>query len=372
MYKICTVVGTRPEIIKLSAVIKLLDEVAEHTLVHTGQHYDYSLNQVFFDDLGLRAPHVYLGANGASAIDTISQVLSKFDDFLSEKQFDCILVYGDTNSCLCAYAAKRRKIPIFHMEAGNRCFDARVPEEINRKIIDHLADVNMVITEHARRNLLSEGIPSDSIFKVGSSMPQVLTDLLPKICKSEVLTRLNIAKDSYVLLSIHREENIENPIYLSELVMLMKELTKTKKVVFSTHPKTRRLLESHMEVLNSEITSQKLLLSEPFGFIDYIQLQMNAYCTISDSGTVVEESNILSFPAVTIRDSFERPEGLDCGSIIVSHWNCSAVLDAVKLSRQNVSYESADGYSARNVAHTVTKIIYSMIDKVRKKTYFKH
>lgn len=368
MYKVCTVVGTRPEIIKLSAVIKTLDEFTDHTLVHTGQHYDYSLSQVFFEDLGIRHPNYYLEAKGSSGIDTVTKSISKFDELLKDNEFDCVLVYGDTNSCLCTYAAKRRKIPIFHMEAGNRCFDARVPEEINRKIIDHLADINMVVSENARRNLLREGLNPEFIFKVGSSMPQVLAGLKDK--ESEILSRLGLFPKDYTVLSIHREESIENPKYVKELALLIENLSSEKTVVLSAHPKTKRLLGPYMDGLNSLIQSKKLILSEPFGFVDYIELQKNAYCVVSDSGTIMEESSILGFPSVTIRDSYERPEGMDEGTTIVSFWNCSRILDAVHICvATKESRQVVPDYKGDAVAEKVLKIIHSMIDKINTKTY---
>jgi UDP-N-acetylglucosamine 2-epimerase (non-hydrolysing) len=369
MYNVCTVVGTRPEIIKLSSVIKLLDQFTNQTLVHTGQHYDYALNDVFFEDLGIRKPNIYLDAKGHSGIDTVAQSISKFDKLLEDNDFDCVLVYGDTNSCLCTYAAKRRKIPIFHMEAGNRCFDARVPEEVNRKIIDHLADVNMVISEHARRNLLNEGLPPEYVFKVGSSMPQVLGSLKGK--ESSVLSTLKLSAKDYVVLSIHREENIENPTYIKELVKLLEQLVRQKTVVFSTHPKTRNLLGPYRDIIEMLLKKKRLILSEPFGFVDYIELQKKAYCTISDSGTIMEESSLLGFPAVTIRDSYERPEGMDEGVMIVSHWDCDKILEAVQIcvSTERCRQVVPD-YERDAVAEKVVKIVHSMIDKVKRKVYF--
>tara|TARA_B100000900_G_C20600470_1_gene725322 strand:- start:3996 stop:5108 length:1113 start_codon:yes stop_codon:yes gene_type:complete len=368
MYNVCTVVGTRPEIIKLSSVIKLLDRFTNQTLVHTGQHYDYTLNEVFFDDLGIRQPNFYLDAKGHSGIDTVAQSISKFDKLLEDNKFDCVLVYGDTNSCLCTYAAKRRKIPIFHMEAGNRCFDARVPEEVNRKIIDHLADVNMVISEHARRNLLNEGLHPEFVFKVGSSMPQVLNSLKDK--NSSVLSTLNLRVEDYVVLSIHREENIENPTYVKELVELLEQLARQKIVVFSTHPKTRKLLEPYKDTIKMLLKKERLILSEPFGFVDYIELQKKAYCTVSDSGTIMEESSLLGFPAVTIRDSYERPEGMDEGVTIVSHWDCEHILNAIQICVYTKHVRRVvEDYQGNAVAEKVLKIINSMIDKVNKKVY---
>lgn len=371
MYKICTVVGTRPEIIKLSSVIKLLDQYTNQTIIHTGQHYDYELNKIFFNDLDIREPDFYLNAKGQGAIQTIGNAISKFDELLETTQFDAILIYGDTNSALCAYPAKRRKIPIFHMEAGNRCFDQRVPEEINRKIIDHISDVNMVITEHARRNLIAEGINPEYIFKVGSSMPQVIQENRSKT--SIGLKTLSIRPLQYIVLSIHREENIEKIEYIDELVKLIHMLCKDRKVIFSTHPKTRSMLKDHQPKLDKLIEQNKLVLSKPFGFVDYLELQKYSYCTISDSGTIMEESSLLGFPAITIRDSFERPEGMDEGTMIVSCWEAETILDAVnicvKTSGKRVPVED---YLGNDVAQKVLKIIHSMIDKVNRKIYYKN
>jgi UDP-N-acetylglucosamine 2-epimerase len=378
MYKVVTIVGTRPEIIKLSSVIKLLDEFTDHTLIHTGQHYDYSLNEVFFKDLGLREPDVYLNAvydkEKDSGVTIAANCIREFEAYLKEfhggqhPNIDCILVYGDTNSSLCAYAAKRRKIPIFHMEAGNRCFDAIVPEEINRKIIDHLADVNMVISEHARSNLIREGLPSEFIFKVGSSMPQVLASLENK--RSEILSELNLKSKDYIVLSIHREENIGFHNF-TVLVDLIVDLAKERSVVLSAHPRTKDFLSSFDRELKSVIDNGRLIISAPFGFIDYIELQKNAYCTISDSGTIMEESSLLNFPAVTIRKSYERPEGMDEGVLVVSDWHKEAILQAVRVcvSTHN-SRKIVKDYQGDDVAQKVVKIILSMISKVNSKVYY--
>ena len=372
MMKVCTLVGTRPEIIKLSEVIKLLDRYTDHTLIHTGQHYDYELHQVFFEDLKLRSPDISLEASGSSAIETISQSLVKFDEILGSRNFDCVLVYGDTNSSLCTYAAKRRKIPIFHMEAGNRCFDERVPEEINRKIIDHLADVNLVITEHARRNLLSEGIHSQYVFKVGSSMAQVLAanNLLERD-RSGILYKLNLTRSAYYLLSIHREENIENPKYMHTLSRVVQKLSETFPVVMPMHPKTSNLFKKHYPALQDEIHARKIILAPPFGFVDYIALQRSSYCTLSDSGTIFEESDLLGFPAVTIRDSFERPEGLDNATLIVSDWNLENIQSAIQIAVETRNHsDSIDDYESFHTAQKVVKIIMSLTPKVRIQKYY--
>jgi len=368
MFKVMTIVGTRPEIIKMSEVIKMMDFVFEHTLVHTGQHYDYELSQVFFEDLGLRAPDIYLDvAQGLTAVQAVAQIFVSFEKVLEEHKPDAVLIYGDTNSCLCAYVAKRKQIPIFHMEAGNRCFDARVPEEVNRKIIDHLSDVNMTITEQARRNLISEGLPENRIFKVGSSMQQILNRHLGKIAASNVLEQLSITPQKYVLVSIHREENITNKGYMEKFYELLGGLRArfgVEHVVVSTHPRTRKALESYGEL-------DGVLMLRPFGFIDYMKLQTEAYCVISDSGTIMEESALWQFPAVTIRDSFERPEGMDAGVLIVCQWNVEQILKAVDVVR-SFRYENVvTDYWGNNVAQKVVAIVASHINQICTKTYYK-
>lgn len=369
MFKVMTIVGTRPEIIKLSEVIKSLDKVFEHVLVHTGQHYDYELSQVFFEDLGLRAPDIYLDvAHGQTAVQAIAQIFVAFEQVLDKHRPDAVLIYGDTNSCLCAYVAKRKQIPIFHMEAGNRCFDARVPEEVNRKIIDHLSDVNMTITEQARRNLIAEGLPENRVFKVGSSMQQILNRNALKISESKVLQNLSLTSQKYVLVSIHREENITNRAYVEKLYELLGSLITrfdVEYVIVSTHPRTRKALESYGDL-------DRVLMLRPFGFIDYMKLQSDAYCVISDSGTIMEESALWQFPAVTIRDSFERPEGMDAGILIVCQWNVQQILNSVDIVRTFKYENNVTDYLANDVAQKVVVIIASHINQIKNKTYFKN
>lgn len=371
MYKVCTIVGTRPEIIKLSEVIKRLDSCTDHTLVHTGQHYDANLSAIFFKDLDLRQPDLYLEAEGDTPVAYIGDSLSKFDALLGKHEFDAVLVYGDTNSAICTYAAKRRKIPIFHMEAGNRCFDSRVPEEINRKIIDHLADVNLTITEHARRNLLREGLDPQFVYKVGSSMPEIFETHELKLKQSkDVLKELGLEPGSYYIVSIHREENTSNPEYLDTLASLLNTLLESKDVLMPMHPKTAALFAERASAL-VEKWRYHLRVTEPLGFIDFVSLQKEAACTISDSGTIFEESSILGFPAVTVRDSFERPEGLDGGGIIVCSWDVDKIVEAVSVvSEWNSLQREVPVYPGGSVSRRVVGLILSLIDKVKAKSYF--
>ncbi len=368
MFKVMTIVGTRPEIIKLSEVIKEMDRSFEHILVHTGQHYDYELSKVFFDDLGVRAPDVCLDVvQGSSAIQAISQIFISFEKVLDTYKPDAILVYGDTNSCLCAYVAKRKQIPIFHMEAGNRCFDARVPEEVNRKIIDHLADVNMTITEHARRNLLDEGLPTERIFKIGSSMQQVQMAHYLKITKASTLGVLGVVKEGYILVSIHREENTTNEAYMEcfhKMLCGLRERFNVSHVIVSTHPRTRKALEKFGEI-------EGVLMMPPFGFIDYMKLQIDAKCVISDSGTIAEESSLWGFSAVTIRDSMERPEILDAGGLIVTTWDVERIYKAVEIVSSVGKPFIIQDYNAGDVAQKVVFIIASQIHQIRNKVYYK-
>ena len=329
MLKVATIVGTRPELIKMSRVIAAFDEHTNHTLVHTGQNFDYELNQVFFDDLGIRRPDFFLGAAGKTAVDTIAQVLTKSDEVLEKVRPDALLLYGDTNSCLSVIAAKRRKIPVFHMEAGNRCFDQRVPEELNRKVVDHLSDVNMTLTEHARRYLLSEGLPADRIFKVGSHMQEVLDFFMPKIKASDATIRLGVTPGKFFLVSAHREENVDTPQNLRDLLDTLNGLVETYNydVIVSTHPRTRQRLEA----LGDAQANPRVHFLKPFGFFDYIKLQMDAACILSDSGTITEEASLLNLPAVTLRNAHERPEGMDEGVLIMTGLKRESVLDCVRV-----------------------------------------
>jgi len=374
MLKVMTIVGTRPELIKMSRVISELDKYTNHVLVHTGQNYDYELNQIFFDDLEIRKPDYFLEAAGANAAQTIAQVIAKSDEILQQEAPDAVMLYGDTNSCLAVLSAKRRKIPVFHMEAGNRCFDQRVPEELNRKVLDHLSDVNMVLTEHARRYLLAEGIRPDMIFKTGSHMPEVLNYYLPKINQSDVLTRLGLEPRKYFLISAHREENVDSPNVLADFLDTLNALVGEYEfpVIVSTHPRTRKRLEG----VENITLSDKILFSNPFGFLDYIQLQMQAFCVLSDSGTITEETSLLNLPAITIRNAHERPEGMDAGVLVMSGLKRDRVLDAVKLITTQFSESSkpildvAD-YANSNVSKQIVRIVLSYVDYVNRVVWSK-
>lgn len=362
--KVMTIVGTRPEIIRLSRVISLLDETVNHVLVHTGQNYDYELNQIFFEELELRKPDHFLNVDVSSLGATIGDIMRKSEEVLLKEKPDALLVLGDTNSCLAAYMAKRMHIPIYHMEAGNRCFDFNVPEEINRRVIDHIADFNLVYTEHARRHLLSEGLPHRRIYLTGSPMNEVLNYYLPKIEKSDILNRLSLKSDDYFLVSMHREENVDNPKNLKILLDTLIEISETfkKRVIISTHPRTKKRIESLTTSNQSQVTSHKSLeFLKPFGFFDYNKLQMNALCVISDSGTINEESSILNFPAITVRNSMERPEGLDTGSIILTGLNKDIIINSISLvlyeKEKGIKKESNADYKVNNTSMRVVKLI---------------
>ena len=350
--KIVTFLGTRPEIIRLSRVMPLLDQYTNHIIVHTGQNYDYELNEIFWKELELRKPDYFLDADTSSLGATIGDIFRKSEEVLKKEMPDAVLVLGDTNSCLAAYIAKRMHIPIYHMEAGNRCFDQNVPEETNRKIIDHIADFNLVYTEHARRHLLSEGLPHRRIYLTGSPMREVLDYYLPKINKSDILEKLNLEKNNYFVVSIHREENVDNQENLEQILETLNQIAESYQlpIIISTHPRTRKRIESlhpslithHSSLLtlhpspftanSSPITHHPLLrFHKPFGFIDYVQLQKNAKCVISDSGTISEESAILNFPAITIRNSMERPEAIDTGTIILTGFDHKTIMNSIKL-----------------------------------------
>lgn len=372
--KVLTIVGTRPEIIKLSRVICELDKFVDHVLVHTGQNYDYELNEIFFKDLEIRKPDYFLNSVGDSLAQTIGNIITNIDGVLLKEQPDAIVLLGDTNSCLSAIAAKRRKIPIFHLEAGNRCFDQRVPEEINRKIVDHLSDINLVYTEHARRYLLDEGFKPEMIIKTGSPMKEVLSYYRKQIDNSNVLIDLKLNKNEYFIVSSHREENVDNEVnFLNFLNSLNAIAIKFgKPVIVSTHPRTRKRLNEVKDLsLNGNI---KFL--NPLGFFDYIKIQQNSTCVISDSGTITEESSILNFPAVTIRQAHERPEGMDVGTLVMCGLESDKVINAINLVTSQHE-ENADNiklvedYNVDSVSTKVLRIIYSYTDYVNKKVWFK-
>lgn len=363
--KVLTVVGTRPEIIKLSLVIKELEDNVEHVLVHTGQNYDYELNQIFFNDLNIKKPDHFLEANEDTPAKTVGSVLLKIDPILEKEKPDALLIYGDTNSCLCAIAAKKRRIPIFHMEAGNRCFDPRVPEESNRKVIDHLSDINIVHSEHARRYLLDEGLHPERIFKSGSPMKEVLNFYSENIKSSKVLNDLKLKSQDYFLLSCHREENVDSESNFKNLLSTLDELTKkyNKKVIFSAHPRTRKKLEE----IGYTNKNKMIEIMKPLGFFDYMYLQVNAYCTLSDSGTITEESSILNFPAVTIRQAHERPEGMDELTVLMSDLYAEAVIRAIDFTVKNYQYrQPIEDYKADNVSKKTVGWILSYTDFVNR------
>lgn len=370
--KIITVVGTRPELIKMSLVIKELDKTFNHVLVHTGQNYDYELNQVFFEDLGIRRPDHFLEAAGVGAAETIANVIKSCDVLFQREAPAAILIYGDTNSGLAVIPAKRQKIPIFHMEAGNRCFDQRVPEEINRKIIDHLSDVNMVLTEHARRYLLAEGLPADRIFKVGSHLDEVLRYYRPKIDSSQILERLGLEPHRFFVVSAHREENVDSPQKLSALLSQLGELASTFQlpIIVSTHPRTRQRLEA----LGGPSVSDKVTFLPPFGFTDYVRLQLAAYCVLSDSGTIAEEASLLGLPAVCFRDAHERPEAIDAGNLVVCPLGQGRFTEAVRVARAGTegrSSASVADYEGGAVSSKVARIVFSYIEYINRVVWSK-
>ena len=369
MRKVMTLVGTRPELIKMSRVIAELDAQTQHILVHSGQNYDYELNQVFFDDLGIRKPDHFLNAAGANASKTIAEVISRTDDVLEAEQPEALLLYGDTNTCLAVIAAKRRKIPVFHMEAGNRCFDERVPEELNRKVLDHLSDINLVLSEHARRYLIAEGIRPETIIKTGSHMQEVLAHAMPKITASDVLRREGLEADQYFVVSAHREETVDTPAHLRELVSTLRAIAAEWKmpIIFSTHPRTRQRLEA----LGETDIDPLIRFMPPFGFNDYLKLQMESYCVLSDSGTITEEASLLNLPAVTIRNTHERPEGMDVGTLIMCGIRRDAVLDAIRVVRRQYdrthrAFPVVPDYDVRAVSGQIVRIVLSYIDYVNR------
>ncbi|MFY9687627.1 MAG: UDP-N-acetylglucosamine 2-epimerase (non-hydrolyzing) [Pseudolabrys sp.] len=366
--KVMTIVGTRPEIIRLSRVIAKLDQHCDHLLVHTGQNYDTELNEVFFRDLEIRAPDQFLGAAGESAAETIGKVIIEVDRILAKSRFDAVLVLGDTNSCLAVIPAKRRKVPIFHMEAGNRCFDQRVPEEINRRIIDHVADINLTYSSIAREYLLAEGLPADQVIKTGSPMYEVLSYYRPKIEQSDALARLGLKKHRYFLVSAHREENVDEESNIRRLVEVLNTIAARyqEPVVVSTHPRTRKRIEDYKIAFDPLVRPLK-----PFGFLDYVSLQTNARAVLSDSGTITEESSILNFPALNIREAHERPEGMEEGAVMMTGFSVDRILQGLRILDEQPRGEQrglsivAD-YCAPNVSDKVIRIIHSYTDYVKR------
>lgn len=372
--KVVTIVGTRPEIIKLSRVIEELDKHTDHILVHTGQNYDYELNEIFFEQLGIRKPDYFLDAATSNVAETIGNIIIKSDKLLEKINPDAFLIYGDTNSCLSVISAKRRKIPIFHMEAGNRCFDQRVPEEINRKIVDHLSDINMPLSEHARQYLINEGISPETIIKTGSPMAEVLKHHNESIESSNILERENLTANEYFILSAHREENLDSPENFNNLLDSLVGIVEAFNfpIIISTHPRTRK----KMEAIGYTNENPLIRFSKPFGFADYIKLQKNAFCAISDSGTITEEASILGFPAITIRQAHERPEGMDEGTLIMSDLKKEKIIDAIKVvteQSRNPLWRPTivDDYKDEWVSKKVIRIILSYTDYVNRTVWHK-
>jgi UDP-N-acetylglucosamine 2-epimerase (non-hydrolysing) len=373
--KVMTVVGTRPELIKLSRVIAALERHTDHVLVHTGQNYDHELNQIFFDELGIRKPDHLLSVGGQGVAQVIADVIVKADAVLERERPDALLLYGDTNSCLCVIAAKRRKIPVFHMEAGNRCFDQRVPEELNRKLVDHLSDVNMPLTEHARRYLLAEGLRPETVIKTGSTMNEVLNHHASGIAASQVLATLGLAQGGYFVVSVHREENVDDPARLAGILETLRALAGRWRLplVVSTHPRTRSRLEA-LAGGTQGLENHGVRFLKPFGFPDYVKLQQHARCVLSDSGTITEESALLGFPAVTLREAHERPEGMDAGTLVMSGLSTERVLQAVEVVTSRGPAERAGlppDYLEPNVSMKVVQIILSYVDYVNRTVWRK-
>lgn len=374
MIKVMTIVGTRPELIKMSRVIAEFDQHVDHVLVHTGQNYDYELNQVFFDDLGIRKPDYFLDAVGDSAAQTIGRVIEKSDVVMRNEAPDAVMFYGDTNSCLAVIAAKRRKIPVFHMEAGNRCFDQRVPEELNRKVLDHLSDINLVLTEHARRYLIAEGIRPETIIKTGSHMREVLDYYLPKIESSDVLERMDLQTGRYFVVSAHREENVDMPENLADLLETLNALAAEYDVpvIVSTHPRTRNRLDK----LEFGEMDSRIRFMKPFGFTDFVKLQLEAMCVVSDSGTITEEASLLNLPAITIRNAHERPEGMDVGTLIMAGLKKDRVLEAVKVitmqhNKSDRALSPVEEYESMAVSKQILRVVMSYIDYVNRTVWSK-
>lgn len=373
--KVMTIVGTRPEIIKLSRVMCELEKHLDHVLVHTGQNYDYELNEIFFKEMEIRKPDHFLNSVGDTLAQTIGNVIAKADEVMEQEKPDAVLLYGDTNSCLSVISAKRRKIPIFHMEAGNRSFDLRVPEEINRKIVDHTSDINMTNTEHARRYLLSEGIKPETVIKSGSPMKEVLEYYMPQIEASDILEKLNMKKGEYFVVSAHREENVDSKDNFADLLASLNAIAAkyNRPIIFSTHPRTRNRLGD----LDSGSFDPRIRFLKPLGFFDYVKLQMNAICVISDSGTITEEATILNFPAVTIRHSHERPEGMDEGTLIMCGLQAKAVIDSIDVvTCQHAAaprpFRLVPDYDTDNVSRKVLRIILSYTDYVNRTIWRMH
>jgi UDP-N-acetylglucosamine 2-epimerase len=372
--KVMTIVGTRPEIIKLSMVMAELEKYVDHVLVHTGQNYDYELNEIFFENLGVKKPNYFLDVAGKNVAHTIGNIISKSDDIFEIEKPDAVLLYGDTNSCLAVISAKRRKIPVFHFEAGNRCFDQRVPEELNRKVLDHLSDINFPLTEHARRYLLAEGIKPDTIIKPGSPMKEILSYHSESIIKSDILERLNIQKGKFFIVSAHREENIDSEENFNNLLDSLNAIADKYQfpVIVSTHPRTRIKLES----LNRNNMNPLVQFLKPMGFFDYNKMQQNAFCVISDSGTISEESSIMNFPAITIRQAHERPEGMDEGTLIMTGLTKDRILQSIDIVVSQFAYEKRPtrivyDYDVDNFSIKIVRAIMSYTDFINRTVWKK-
>ena len=362
-----TIVGTRPEVIKMSLVIAEFDRQFNHVLVHSGQNYDYELNQIFFEDLGVRKPDYFLNVAGESPAKTIANVISTVDDVIAHEMPDAVMLYGDTNTCMAVVAAKRRRVPVFHMEAGNRCFDQRVPEELNRKVLDHLSDINLVLTEHARRYLLDEGIRPETIMKTGSHMHEVIEHYHHRIGESTILEKLGLEDGKFFIVSTHREENIDDPANLDNLIESLRRLGEEYRypIVVSTHPRTRKRLDS----MGVDIPYVRFL--PPFGFFDYLKLQIAATCVVSDSGTIAEEASLLNLPAVTIRNAHERPEGMDEGTLVMCGLRAERVLESIKLvvsqhNRGARTIPPVADYEGGPVSKQIARIVQSYVDYVKR------
>jgi UDP-N-acetylglucosamine 2-epimerase len=374
MLKVMTIVGTRPELIKMSRVFAELNRHMQHVLVHTGQNYDYELNQIFFEDLGIRKPDYFLEAVGENAAQTIARVIEKADAVMEQEKPDAVLLYGDTNSSLAVIAAKRRKIPVFHFEAGNRCFDQRVPEELNRKVLDHLSDINLVLTEHARRYLIAEGIRPETIIKTGSHMREVVDYYMPKILASDVVSRLSLQAGKFFLVSTHREENVDSPEALRDLMETLNALAVKYNypILVSTHPRTRKRLED----IGLSNMDKRVTFAKPFGFFDYIKLQMEAFCVLSDSGTITEETSLLNLCAITLRNAHERPEGMDVGTVIMSGLKKERVMQSVEIvtsqfkKGQRAVLPVAD-YENPHVSTQVVRVVASYVDYINRVVWSK-
>ena len=372
--KVMTIVGTRPEIIKLSEVMKELDRHVKHTIVHTGQNYDYELNQIFFEDLNIRKPDIFLEAVKGTPSETIGDIIAKADRVFEKIKPDALLIYGDTNSCLSVIAAKKRKIPIFHMEAGNRCFDQRVPEEVNRKIVDHLSDINLPLSEQARNYLIAEGIKPETVIKTGSPMTEVLNANMMKINASGILDKEGLQQKKYIVMSIHREENVDSPANFGDLLASIDALAikYSMPIVISTHPRTRNRLNE----MGYKDKNPLIKFSKPYGFHDYNNLQLNAFCVISDSGTIAEEASILNLPAVTIRQAHERPEGMDETTVIMSGLRKDRIIDSVEIATSHNAevdrvIKPVKDYEVDNVSKKILRIIVSYIDYVNRTVWHK-